>query len=531
MSEQTRKALPLILIRGFGGLDVEDEKKAAYQGFNDGSVYPQKRGENYIYEGFILRFLKSSWRYQDATNVVGYYPSAVNQEPHIPKELSFLDKNYFIGNKVVIDPGMACHLLRTIEDPCRTVWVFRYYDLDDRKFKVYGEALVRLISFIRDLAAYKNKSELKPKVNIIAHSMGGLLVREAVQISYPAAGLKADDCVNKIVTLGTPHQGISFQFLETWILVDSKDEIQHFNPDFQKDENKEAGYKKFHEHFPLHRLLTVVGTNYRTYDVGVSSRANRLFSVSGEFGPNYNRSDGLVKQAYAQIPGAPRTFVHKCHGGFDSLVTARESFEIATRFFFGNVRARLRLLKAKVKRGQDWFGKSEFFFGVSIKPRCVDFDLFHQSVEAENCYGPFHKDDFSDAEVAFSWAGANRLIWEGYLNTSLIMEDPSITPKDMVLRLDVYVGERDLFGVGFSDNVIFRKQYYVRALMEEPFAIYLHADERFAAEGFQPTPADKMTKATDGWEFDVIGTGFEGTLRIELDNVPEEGQAVPFDSE
>jgi hypothetical protein len=65
------------------------------------------------------------------------------------------------------------------------------------------------------------------------------------------------------------------------------------------------------------RLLTVVGTNYRTYDVGVASRMNRLFSVSGEYGLNYNRSDELVEQVLAQIEGALRTFVHKCHGGVD----------------------------------------------------------------------------------------------------------------------------------------------------------------------------------------------------------------------
>jgi hypothetical protein len=283
-----------------------------------------------------------------------------------------------------------------------------------------------------------------------------------------------------------------------------------------------AAFTLFGKHFPLERLLTVVGTNYQTYDVGVSSRANRLFSVPGEFGPNYNRSDGLVKQAYAQIPGALRTFVHKCHGGFDSLVTARESFEIATRFFYGNVRARLRLVKAKITRGQDFFGKSEFFFGVSIKPRRVDFDLFHQSAEAENCYGPFQKDDLSDGDVAFSWAGADRLIWEGYLDTSSVLPDKSITVKDMVMRLDIYVGERDLFGVGFSDNVIFRKQYYMRALLEKPFTMYLYADERFAGP--------PMTKVTGDWEFDIGGTGFQGTLRIELDKVPEEGRPTPFES-
>ena len=80
-----------------------------------------------------------------------------------------------------------------------------------------------------------------------------------------------------------------------------------------------------------------------------------------------------------------------------------------------------------VKRGGDWFGKSEFFFGVSIKPRKVDFDLFHQSAEAENCYGPFAKYDLSDEgeKVDFPWADpATKLIWEGYLDASGIVPDP-----------------------------------------------------------------------------------------------------------
>ena len=72
----------------------------------------------------------------------------------------------------------------------------------------------------------------------------------------------------------------------------------------------------------------------------------------------------------------------------DSLVTSREAFEIATRFFFGNS-ARGSLSSGHITRGLDLFGKSEFFFGVAIKPRAVDFELFHQSAEAENCYGPF----------------------------------------------------------------------------------------------------------------------------------------------
>jgi hypothetical protein len=525
-SLETREALPLILVRGFGGLSVEDERRIAYQGFNDGTVYPHKRGENYIYEGFILKFMKSSWRYQDATNIVGYFPERVSQSPReIPEALSHLDPAFFSGDKVVIDPSMALHLAKPNADPCRTLWVFRYYDLDDRKFEIYGQALKRLIAFIRALATRDGKEP--PKVNIIAHSMGGLIVRQTVQVAYSQG--EAAEHINKIVTLGTPHQGISFQFLRSWIRIDAEEELEHFNPKFQDNPGNRASFKKFGEHFPLHRLLAIVGTNYRTYDVRSSSAVNRVIGVGGEGGLNYNRSDGLVQQTYAQIPGAPRTFVHKCHGGFDSLVTARESFEIATRFFFGNVRARLRLVHASIVRGRDFFGKSEFFFGVSIKPRKVDFDLFHQSPEAENCYGPFATEDLSDpdSKLSFRWAGPERLIWEGFLDTQPILNDESVTVKDLVFRLDIYVGERDLFGIGFSDNVIFRKQYYVRAALKSPLRLYLHTGEDFMAETRETSGAEMRTTPS-GWEFDVSGTGFKGALRVELDEVPLEGAPMPI---
>ena len=96
-SAPTRQPLPVVLVRGFGGLGVEDEKKTAYQGFNDGTVYPGKRGENYIYEGLILRFLKSSWQYQDATNVVGYYSRAFDDPQRETMALSFINSFIFLN--------------------------------------------------------------------------------------------------------------------------------------------------------------------------------------------------------------------------------------------------------------------------------------------------------------------------------------------------------------------------------------------------------------------------------------------------
>lgn len=538
-ADATRRALPLILIRGFGGVGVEDEKRIAYQGFNDGTVYPHKRGENYIYEGLILRFMKSDWQYQDATNVVGYYSNVMESTVDPPPDLKPLEK-FLSGDRIVIDAAMALNLIRSKADPCRTLWVFRYYDLDDRKFETYGKALVRLISFIQALAQVKKIPP--PKVNILAHSMGGLLVREAVQITYPRDRKNAADYINKIVTLGTPHKGISFQFLRDWIKLDAEQELEHFNPDFQEDKHpakkgskakpkkNQAAYKYFDKHFPVDRLLTVVGTNYRTYSVAVSSWLNRLFSVAGEGGPTYNRSDGLVKQSSAELPGAHRTFVHKCHGGNDSLVTSREAYEIATRFFFGNIRARLSLVTAKVERGGDFFGKSEFFFGVSLKPRKVDFDLFHQSPEAENCYGPFHKQDLSDKKVDFNWARPKtRLIWEGFLDASKLVPDEARgNIVDMVLRADFYVGERDTLGVGFSDNVIFRKQYYLRAVLDQALTLYCHTGEEFMKPGYQPRVKDRMPSIPRGWTFDVSGTGFSATLALELDYVPLDGAPIPL---
>ncbi len=556
MSVPTRRPLPLILIRGFGGLNTDYERKLTYQGFTDGSVYPNKRGENYIYEGLILRFMKSDWQYQDATNVVAYYGSRIEDDPILPRKLQYLEQmlqngsilpkqlqalkdrdvinkfkrlkeaGYFSGEKIIVDPAMALHLIESADDPCRSLWVFRYYDLNDRNFATYGKALVRLIDLIRELAMMQDG--VKPKVNIIAHSMGGLLVREAVQRTYPNNDLKAEDYINKIVTLGTPHQGISFQIFRHWIPIEAEDDFEHFSPEFQSDPTNPASYKYFKDHFPLERLLTVIGTNYRTYSTVAGTGLNQMFPVSGEYGQFYNRSDGLVKQTLAQIPGAPRTFINKCHGGFDSLLTCRESFEVATRFFFGNVRSRLRLVKAKITRGKDWFGKSEFFLGVSIKPRAVDFELFHQSADAENCYGPFSQEDLSDKNIAFPFADDNKLIWEGYLDTRAILEDDSINPKDMVMRLDFYLGERDLLGIGFSDNLIFRKQYYIRALLPPIMKLYLHTGEEFAQEGFNPSNDREMRRTADGWEFDVLGTGFEGTFRIEIDQVPEEGEPIPF---
>ena len=113
------------------------------------------------------------------------------------------------------------------------------------------------------------------------------------------------------------------------------------------------------------------------------------------------------------------------------------------------------------------------------------------------------------------------------------MPDKSTGLKDLVFRLDFYVGERDLFGIGFSDNVVFRKQYYLRTVASVPPEVYLLTDERFmdqdarAASPARPLPSERNRAAT----FEVSGTGFKGTFQVEIDNLPDEGtsQALALD--
>ncbi len=530
----THQLRPMILVRGFGGPDVSDETASPYQGFNDGTVYPTRRGENYIYEGFVLRAMKSRSRpYRDATNVVGFYADELGAPP----DLGGLDEDSVRGT-VVLDPATENAVLS--DGVAGTIWIYRYYDLRPRALQRYGEGLARLVELIERSAA--RHGEDFDGVDIVAHSMGGLVVREGVLAMHEAEPGAALRKVHRVVTLGTPHRGISFQRVPDWLVralpgvEKASDELASFDPSSTR-------FRRWDDAFDARRVLTVVGTDHRSYGVGVATRLNRLSSLLDDDSLTYNRSDGLVKQASAQLPGAPRTFVHKCHGGRDSLVTSREAYEIAMRFFHGTHRISLSLERAEIKRGGDWFGRSEFYLGVSIKPRYVDFELFHQSPEAENCYGPFGSDDLKDdlpdlaheldkplsefGDATTGWAGPGRLIWEGWVDGTAKPEQA----QGLVFRVDFYVGERDSFGIGFSDNVVYRKQYYIQAFPGTPPELYVHTGEKYLGgehaldqDGVRRASspdvraeiqaAQAVTGADGEWTFDIGGTGFEGRFRV-----------------
>lgn len=235
-----------------------------------------------------------------------------------------------------------------------------------------------------------------------------------------------------------------------------------------------------------------------------------------------------MKQSCAELPGAPRTCVHKCHGGEDSLVTSREAYEVATRFFFGDVKVTLTLLDAQIKHdvGKDPLGGSEYFLGVSVKARDIDFDLFHQSRDAENCYGPFRSprlDDEIDPARGFppldGWT-----IWEGWIDRRRV----SSPAGDLVFRLEFYVAERDSFGVRFSDDVILHRQVFIRAVpppggsIKDGFGgLFWSPNSRMLVD---PDEGTKIDQGEDGvWRLHLDYADFEGTFGIRLEPVAATG--------
>ena len=242
--EVTRDVRPIVLIRGFGGLDTAEERNLTHQGFNVGSCYPHKRGQNYIYPGFILSMIRSKYGYHDATNAIGYYSRKQQGIPDaMPDKVATLPPGHFEGT-VVLDPFSLEEMLERGIDMRRTLWVFRYYDLGSRTFETYRMALMRMIELVRDAVALQTGTH--EAVNVIAHSMGGLIARDTLQLGYKTKKA-AHAAINKLVTLGTPHQGIAFQRLPRldWLGLSAEDELEAFNPETQADGGPAGVFQEF----------------------------------------------------------------------------------------------------------------------------------------------------------------------------------------------------------------------------------------------------------------------------------------------
>jgi triacylglycerol esterase/lipase EstA (alpha/beta hydrolase family) len=287
---------PIVYVRGYAMSDkaVEETFNLPYYGFNLGATqYRQGAGrepEMHIFESPVIRLMKD----HDYVDAFGRYADTQG-EP--------------LDGSVPPDADWR-----------HTLWVFRYYDPEARLFDegrpAFPEYSVRLLRFLNRV---REACGCPPDfaVNLVAHSMGGLVSRCYLQNAQFFARFASPDyqpgvdCselepvrVNKLFTFGTPHRGIRFrQGLApvNWLKeATGAWREDQFAPAYMRDylglgKDESPHVYRPQPHAPaLERTFSLVGTNSGDYVVG-----GARFAVGA-------KSDGLVLTENAYIRGAPR---------------------------------------------------------------------------------------------------------------------------------------------------------------------------------------------------------------------------------
>ncbi|MDZ7734758.1 MAG: hypothetical protein U5P41_00305 [Gammaproteobacteria bacterium] len=164
------------------------------------------------------------------------------------------------------------------------------------------------------------------RVYLLAHSMGGLIVRCYLQ------NICRDQAVPvaKVFTYATPHGGIDVRLAGNLPGFLSLNNVNNFNTARMREYLQLDADTPVHSlagRFPIARFFSLVGTNYRDYEAG-GGMARRLV------GP---MSDGLVQIRNASVKNSPRAFVHRAHSGDYGIVNSEEGYQNLVRFLFGSV--------------------------------------------------------------------------------------------------------------------------------------------------------------------------------------------------
>lgn len=309
---------PIVYVRGYAGSqsEVEDTVATPYMGFNSGSTKIRQLWDReivkYIFESPLIRLMK--------------------------------DHDY----SDVYDDG---DLTKEERVNAKSIWIYRYYEPVSKdlgtgerlEVEDYAEGLYSLIEEIRDRvcgpADSENAADLAErrrfKVHLVAHSMGGLVVRCYLQNIHPSKSNGKPPPVDKVFTYATPHGGIDLRVIGNIPAFLQVNNVDNFN-EARMNEYLKLSSAPIHSldgKFDTNRFFSLVGTNYRDYPA-----ARGLASAA--VGP---MSDGLVQIKNACVLNTPRAFVHRSHSGHYGIVNSEEGYQNLRRFLFGDVRVDITL--------------------------------------------------------------------------------------------------------------------------------------------------------------------------------------------
>lgn len=352
---------PIIYVRGYAMTEAERDETAAdpFCGFNVGStvyratVKKEAPAQKFVFESPVVRLL-ADYQYQSV------YQNG----------LDILDNDWKPS------PDETGKDVDGI--PAASIVIYRYYDsgselLGDgksRDVKIYAQGLSKLILRVRDLVAQREGAAFSPadfRCNLVAHSMGGLVVRAFLQ--NPALGdAAARACVDKVFTYATPHNGIDMGGVNVpaWLTAN---EMNTFNRERMSEFLDTAPVDGRMDYlpasaFPAERFFCMVGSNRGDYEA--AKGLSRMFAGHG--------SDGLVRIENASlwsIDEAKRSkpvataYAFRSHSGYFGIVNSEEAYQNLVRFLFGDVRVDL------------WFDVD----GVTLPPdlpKDADVDALYQ---------------------------------------------------------------------------------------------------------------------------------------------------------
>jgi hypothetical protein len=372
---------PIIYVRGYAMTESERNETAAdpFCGFNLGStvfragVNKHEPPKKFVFESPLLR-LVAEFEYNDV------YENGL--------DIMDVDWQPRRGNT-----GL----------PAASVIIYRYYDsgsglLGDgkpRDIEDYSRGLSELILRVRDLVvAQGDMTKDNFRCYLVAHSMGGLVVRGFIQ--NPALGdAAARKSVDKIFTYATPHNGIQLAGAKvpSWL---SLNDINNFSHERMAEYlNLQAVYKKFkrvdflpEQAFPIDRIFCMVGTNRNDYEAGMG--ISRAFAGNG--------SDGLVKVDNASVWGVDKNnnitrtsataYCYRSHSGTFGIVNSEEAYQNLARFLFGDIRVDIWLEVAEVRLPEKIEAKDDvqalYQFELMARPRGKRWFLSRRVTEEDS---------------------------------------------------------------------------------------------------------------------------------------------------
>jgi pimeloyl-ACP methyl ester carboxylesterase len=352
--------LPIIYVRGFAGGTggINNAADDPFYGFNAGSTHIRVGSGGtprfYQFESPLLRLI--------------------------------MDHGY----RLEVNGGQAQVLAAAGENTLnpRTIWIYRFYDASADTFGVAPQpfemeaAAQGLRDFIHLVLA---KTRDADQLYLVAHSMGGLVCRSAIQ-RYMTQD-SSPFPVSKVVTYATPHGGIDIELggpVIDWIIgifgpagseiFQERRMRQYLMPeDMQDRKPRDADWdprEPYTSRLQAERYLSLVGTNSDDFGVaaGLSSLAVGV------------KSDGLVQIRNAYVKGSNRAYMHRSHSGRYGIVNSEEGYQNLQRFLFGNLKITLWLtnLELDVSDGTVW----QADVALAIRGLSV---LLHQQSAAHHC--------------------------------------------------------------------------------------------------------------------------------------------------